>query len=37
MNNDQQSGQPHREEVCPGKKDKLDGVTSGDLVGDLNL
>src|SRR6267154_5064438 len=24
MNNNQQSGQPHREEVCPGKKDKLD-------------
>jgi molybdopterin-containing oxidoreductase family iron-sulfur binding subunit len=24
MNNDPQSGQPNREEVCPGKKDKLD-------------
>src|SRR5437870_1438343 len=24
MNNDQQSGRPHREEVCPGKKDKLE-------------
>src|SRR5215813_13495315 len=24
MNNDSQNGKPHREEVCPGKKDKLD-------------
>src|SRR5690349_17546082 len=26
MNNDEQNGKAHREEVCPGKKDKLDLV-----------